>query len=106
VTGVTAGLMQGRTGVFAERMQGRLLYVLGYSASVFGNSVSMLIAALGLSGHSNGYQATVTIARNNYPLSKVDCPQSTLLRIKPVLIKKPGGIYVHPSQEKEWLVQP
>jgi hypothetical protein len=26
--------------------------------------VSMLIAALGLSGHSNGYQATVTIARN------------------------------------------
>jgi hypothetical protein len=40
------------------------LYVLGYSASVFGNSVSMLIAALGLLGHSNGYQATVAIARN------------------------------------------
>src|SRR5580692_6251561 len=63
--GVTAGLMQGRTGVFAEWMQRRLLYVLGYSASVFGNSVSMLIAALGLLGHSNGYQATVAIARNN-----------------------------------------
>jgi hypothetical protein len=52
------------------------------------------------------YRATVAMICNNYPLSKVDCPQSTLLRIKPVLIKKPGGIYVHPSQEKEWLAQP
>ena len=65
MTGVTAGLMQGRTEVFAERMQGWHLYVLRYSASIFGNSVSMLIAALGLSGHSNGYRATVAVARNN-----------------------------------------
>ena len=65
MTGVTAGLMQGWTGVFVERMQGRLLYVLGYSASVFGNLVSMLIAMLGLSGHSNGYRATVAVARNS-----------------------------------------
>jgi hypothetical protein len=68
MTGVIAGLMQGRTGVFAERMQGRHLYVLGYSASVFGNSVSMLIATLGLSGHSNGYRATVAVIRNRLPL--------------------------------------
>jgi hypothetical protein len=66
VTGVIAGLMQGRTGVFAEWMQGRHLYVLGYLASVFGNSVSMLIATLGLSGYSNGYRATVAVIRNNY----------------------------------------
>ena len=56
--------MQGQTGVFAERMQGRHLYVLGYSASVFGNLASMLIAMLGLSGHSNGYRTTVAVARN------------------------------------------
>jgi hypothetical protein len=41
------------------------LYVLGYLASVFGNSVSMLIAMLSLSGHSNGYQATIAVIRNN-----------------------------------------
>ena len=64
VTWVTAGLMQGQTGVFAERMQGQHLYVLGYLASVFGNSVSMLIAMLGLLGHSNGYRTTVAVARN------------------------------------------
>jgi hypothetical protein len=64
VTGVIAGLIQGRTEVFAEWMQGQHLYVLGYSASVFGNLVSMLIATLGLSGHSNGYQATVAVIRN------------------------------------------
>ena len=63
MTGVAAGLMQGQTGVFAEWMQGRHLYVLGYSASVFGNLVSMLIATLGLSGHSNGYRAIVAMAR-------------------------------------------
>jgi hypothetical protein len=62
--GVTAGLMQGRIGVFAEWIQGRHLYILGYLASVFGNSVSMLIMTLGLSGYSNGYQATVAVARN------------------------------------------
>src|SRR5580692_9379225 len=68
--GVAAGLMQGRTGVFAERMQGRHLYVLRYSASVFSNSVSMLIATLGLSGHSNGYRATVAVVRNiSHPFS-------------------------------------
>jgi hypothetical protein len=61
---VTAGLMQGRTGVFPERMQERHLYVLRYSASVFGNSVSMLIAMLCLSGYSNGYWATVAMAHN------------------------------------------
>jgi hypothetical protein len=61
---VIAGLMQGRTGVFAEQMQGRYLYVLRYSASVFSNSVSMLIATLSLSGHNNGYQATVAIVHN------------------------------------------
>jgi hypothetical protein len=59
VTGVIARLMQGRTGVFAEQIQGWHLYVLGYLASVFSNSVSILIATLGLSGNSNGYQATV-----------------------------------------------
>jgi hypothetical protein len=66
VTGVIAGLIQGRTGVFAERMQGRHLYILGYSASIFGNSVCMLIATLGLSGHSNGYQATVAVICNTW----------------------------------------
>ena len=61
---VTPGLMQGQTEVFAEWMQGWHLYVLEYSVSVFSNSASMLIAMLGLSGHSNGYQTTVTVARN------------------------------------------
>ena len=65
VTWVTAGLIQGQTGVFAEQIQGQHLYVLRYSASVFGNSASMLIAMLGLSGYSNGYQATVAVARNS-----------------------------------------
>jgi hypothetical protein len=41
------------------------LYVLGYSASVFGNSANMLITILDLSGHSNGYWATVAIIYNN-----------------------------------------
>jgi hypothetical protein len=67
VTGVIAGLMQGRTGVFAEWMQGRHLYVLGYLASVFGNSVSMFIVTLGLSGYSNGY--------GNYPRQKLSWVQ-------------------------------
>jgi hypothetical protein len=65
VTVVIAGLMQGQTGVFAERMQGQHLYVLEYSASVFGNSVSMLITTLGLSGYNNRYQATVAVIYNN-----------------------------------------
>jgi hypothetical protein len=73
VIGVIAGLMQGRTGVFAERMQGWHLYVLGYSVSVFGNSVSMLIATLGLSGYSNGYWATVAVIRNSYHLLSQLC---------------------------------
>jgi hypothetical protein len=63
VTGVIAGLMQGQIEVFAKQMQGWHLYVLGYSASVFSNSVSMLIATLGLLGHNNGYQATVAVIR-------------------------------------------
>ena len=57
--------------------------------------------ALGLLGYRSSYPAVLGMVCNNYPLSKVDCPQSTLFRIEPVLIKKPGGIYVHPSQEKE-----
>ena len=61
MTGVAAGLMQGRTGAFAERMQERHLWA---SASAFGNSVSMPIAALGLSGHCNGYRATVAVICN------------------------------------------
>ena len=65
MTWVTVGLMQGQIGVFAEQMQGWHLYVLGYSASVFGNSASMLIAMLGLSGHNNGYRTTVAVARNS-----------------------------------------
>jgi hypothetical protein len=64
VTEVIAGLMQGRTEVFAERMQEQHLYVLRYSASIFGNSVSVLIATLGLSGHSNMYWATVAVICN------------------------------------------
>jgi hypothetical protein len=35
-----------------------------HSASAFGNLVSMPIAALGLSGHCNGYQATVAVICN------------------------------------------
>jgi hypothetical protein len=64
VTGVIVRLMQGWIGVFAERIQGWHLYVLRYSASVFSNSVSMLIATLGLSGHSNEYWAIVAVIRN------------------------------------------
>ena len=62
--GVTVGLMQGQTGVFAEWMQGQHLYVLRYSVSVFGNLVSMLIVMLSLLGHSNRYRATIAIAHN------------------------------------------
>ena len=69
MTGVTAGLIQGQAGVFAEQMQERHLYVLGYSASVFGNSVSILIMMLGLLGHSNRYRTTVAVAHNSNPLS-------------------------------------
>ena len=54
------------TGVAAGLMQGRLLYVFGYSVSVFGNSVSVLIVTLGLSGYSNGYRATVAVASNSF----------------------------------------
>jgi hypothetical protein len=64
VTGVIAGLMQGWTEAFAERMQGWHLYVPRYLASVFGNSVSMLITTLGLWGYNNGYRATVAMIRN------------------------------------------
>ena len=46
-------------------MQEWHLYVLGYSVSVFSNSVSILIVMLGLLGYSNEYWATVAIARNN-----------------------------------------
>jgi hypothetical protein len=40
--------------------------ICGHSASAFGNSVSMPIAALGLSGHCNGYRATVAVICNRY----------------------------------------
>ena len=76
--------MQGQTGVFAERMQGRHLYVLGYSVSVFGNSASMLIAMLGLSGHINGYQTTVAVARNNTATPVTDPTITALTAINPV----------------------
>jgi hypothetical protein len=66
VIGVITGLIQGRTGVFAERMQGQHLYILGYSVSVFSNSVSMLIVTLGLSGYSNRYRTTVAVIYNNH----------------------------------------
>jgi hypothetical protein len=38
--------------------------ICGHSASAFGNSVSMPIAALGLLGHCNGYRATVAVICN------------------------------------------
>ena len=38
--------------------------ICGHSASAFGNSVSTPIAALGLSGHCNGYRATVAMICN------------------------------------------
>jgi len=65
VTGVIVGLMQRQTGIFAEQMQERHLYVLGYSVSVFGNSVSMLIATLDLLGYNNRYRATVAVIYNS-----------------------------------------
>ena len=40
--------------------------ICGHSASAFGNLVSMPIAALGLSGHCNGYRATVAVICNRY----------------------------------------
>jgi hypothetical protein len=52
VMGVTAGLMQGGPGVFAERIQKRYLQsgykrgICGYSVSAFSNLVSMLIMIL------------------------------------------------------------
>jgi hypothetical protein len=65
VIGVITGLMQGQIEVFAKQMYKWHLYILGYSVSIFSNSMSMLIATLGLSGHSNGYQAIVVMIRNN-----------------------------------------
>ena len=40
--------------------------ICGHSASAFSNSVSMPIAALGLSGHCNGYRATVAMICNKF----------------------------------------
>ena len=48
--------------------------ICGHSASAFGNSVSMPIAALGLSGHCNGYRATVAVICNS-GVSYVTCSQ-------------------------------
>ena len=83
----------------------------GNSVSAFGNSVSKCIGYPSAEPYWSRAVPLVIVASrsgdcNNYPLSKVDCPQSTpFLKSSPVLVKKPGGIYVHPSQEKEWLVQ-
>ena len=83
----------------------------GNSVSAFGNSVSKCIGYPSAEPYwSRAVPLVIVVSRsgdcNNYPLSKVDCPQSTpFLKSSPVLVKKPGGIYVHPSQEKEWLVQ-
>jgi hypothetical protein len=52
--------------VFAEWIQERHLYVLRYLASVFSNSVSILIVILGLSGYSNRYWTTVTVIHNSF----------------------------------------
>jgi hypothetical protein len=48
----------------------------GLSASAFGNSVSMLIAVLGLSGHCNGYQATGPVICNSRGRRIVDQSRS------------------------------
>ena len=61
MTGVAAGLMQGRIGAFVEQMQGGFCR---YLASAFSNLVSIPIVALGLSGHCNGYRATVSMIYN------------------------------------------
>ena len=45
--------------------------ICGHSASAFGNSVSMPIAALGLSGYCNGYRATVAVICNSIFLGDV-----------------------------------
>jgi len=65
VTGVIIELMQGQIEVFAEWIQGWHLYILRYSASVFGNSVSVLIVMLVLSGHSNRYRVTIAMTCNS-----------------------------------------
>jgi hypothetical protein len=65
VIGVIAGLIQGRSGAFAEWMQEWHLYILRYSVSIFSNSASILIVTLGLLGYSNGYQATVAVICNS-----------------------------------------
>jgi hypothetical protein len=48
------------------------LYILGYLVSIFSNLMSMLIVTLGLSGHSNEYQAIVAMIPNSicmYPIN-------------------------------------
>jgi hypothetical protein len=40
--------------------------ICGHSANAFSNSVSMPIAALGLSGYCNGYWATVAVICNTF----------------------------------------
>ena len=68
MTGVAAGLMQGQ-GPLQSGCKGG---ICGHSASTFGNSVSMPIAALSLSGHYNGYRATVAVICNiSYLLEEV-----------------------------------
>ena len=54
--GVAAGLMQGRQG---SLQSGCKSSICGYSASAFGNSVSMLIAIL------SGYRAIIAMIHNS-----------------------------------------
>ena len=71
-------------------MQGRHLYILRYLASVFGNSVSILIAMLGLSGHSNRYRAIVAVACNT--------PGLVRYQISPMMLQVPFHFALPPSQ--------
>jgi hypothetical protein len=62
-------------------MQGWHLYILGYSASVFGNLASMLIAMLGLLSHSNWYQATVAVIHNIFIVTLININIPGIARI-------------------------
>jgi hypothetical protein len=46
-------------------MQEWYLYILGYLVSILGNSASIFITMLELSGYSNEYWATIAIACNS-----------------------------------------
>ena len=67
--GVAAGLMQGQAGALQSGCKGG---ICRHSASAFGNLVSMPIVVLGLSGHCNGYRATVAVICNIFFFSLLD----------------------------------